>query len=212
MKYSVVLVDDHQLFREGLKLLLKRLDCVGEIREAQNGEAFIDLLNDFHPDIVFMDIEMPVMDGMEATEKALHQDPELHIVALSMYGDENYYTRMINAGARGFMLKNSGIQEVENAIKNVMSGSNYFSQEIMDRLIQGLGKGKTKKKSKDLTEREEEVLYYICKGFSNQEIADALYLSKRTVDKHRENLLSKTRSKNTAGLVMYAVKNGIVDV
>lgn len=212
MNYSVVLVDDHQLFREGLKLLLKRLDCVSEIKEAKDGASFLDLLHDFHPDIVFMDIEMPVMDGITATEKALNKNSELNIVALSMYGDENYYTRMISAGARGFMLKNSGIQEVENAIKNVMSGSNYFSQEIMNRLIQGLGKGKKKKKSKDLTEREEEVLYYICKGFSNQEIADALYLSKRTVDKHRENLLSKTRSKNTAGLVMYAVKNGIVDI
>ena len=211
-QYSVILVDDHKLFREGLKLLLENLDYIKNVDEAANGKEFLKLVEKQQPDIVFMDIEMPVMDGIAATQQVLKLHPDLNIIALSMYGDENYYTPMINAGAKGFVLKNSGIQDVEAAIHNVISGNNYFSQEILNRLINGIG-GKSKtKKSNELSEREEEVLFHICKGLSNQEIADTLYLSKRTVDKHRENLLGKTNSKNTAGLVMYAVKNGIVEV
>lgn len=211
-QYSVILVDDHKLFREGLKLLLENLTYIKKVDEAGNGKEFLKLVEKYHPDIVFMDIEMPEMDGITATQQALKLFPDLNIIALSMYGDENYYSQMINAGAKGFILKNSGIQDVEAAIQTVISGNNYFSQEILNRLINGIG-GKSKtKKSNELSEREEEVLYHICKGSSNQEIANILYLSKRTVDKHRENILSKTNAKNTAGLVMFAVKNGIVEV
>lgn len=211
-QYSIILVDDHKLFREGLKLLLENLDYIENVYEAANGEEFLKLVEKQQPDIVFMDIEMPVMDGITATRQVLKLHPGLNIIALSMYGDENYYTPMINAGAKGFILKNSGIQDVETAIHNVISGNNYFSQEILNRLLNGIRKKSKTKKSDELTEREEEVLFHICKGLSNQEIADTLYLSKRTIDKHRENLLAKTNSKNTAGLVMYAVKNGIVAI
>ena len=211
-EYSVILVDDHKLFREGLKLLLENLAYIKKVDEAGNGKEFLKLIGKFQPDIIFMDIEMPIMDGITATKQVLKLHPDLNIIALSMYGDENYYTQMINAGAKGFILKNSGIQDVEAAIQAVISGNNYFSQEILNRLIKGIG-GKSKtKKSNELSEREEEVLFHICKGLSNQEIADTLYLSKRAVDKHRENLLSKTNARNTAGLVMYAVKNGIAEV
>ena len=211
-QYSVILVDDHKLFREGLKLLLENLDYIKNVDEAGNGKEFLKLIEKKQPDIIFMDIEMPVMDGITATQQVLKLHPGLNIIALSMYGDENYYTPMINAGAKGFVLKNSGIQDVETAIQTVISGNNYFSQEILNRLINSIGKKSKTKESNELSEREEEVLFHICKGKSNQEIADTLYLSKRTVDKHRENLLSKTNVRNTAGLVMYAVKNGIAEV
>lgn len=209
---KILVVDDHQLFREGLKVLLENLSYVDSVFEASNGIGFLSLLEDFIPDIVFMDIEMPEMDGVEATRIAVEKYPSINIIALSMYGDENYYTRMINAGAKGFVLKNSGFQDVENAINNVRDGNNYISQEILNRLIRGFGSKQKANKSHELTERETEVLYHICKGLSNQEIADVLFLSKRTVDKHRENLLSKVGAKNTVGLVIYAVKNGIVEV
>ncbi|MDA3865985.1 MAG: response regulator transcription factor [Salinivirgaceae bacterium] len=211
-KLSIILVDDHQLFREGLKSLLESFDYVEHVREAPNGKEFLQMLKTTLPDVVFMDIEMPEMDGITATRKAIEAFPQLNVVALSMYGNENYYTQMINAGAKGFILKNSGIQDVENAIQNVMSGNNYFSHEIFQRLIHGLGRKQQKSSSAGLSTREEEIVFLICKGLSNQEIADKLYLSKRTVDKHRENILHKTQSKNTAGIVMYAVKNGIVEV
>jgi len=209
---SVFLVDDHQLFREGLKLLLSNISFIGEIKEASNGQEFLDALGSGIPDIVFMDIEMPVLNGIETTRAAIEQFPDIRIIALSMYGDEEYFTKMINLGVKGFILKNSGIQEVENAIINVLSNKNFVSQEIVTELVQNLTKKRRLVKSGDLTEREAEVLFYICKGYSNQEIADTLYISKRTVDKHRENLLLKTQSKNTAALVMYAIHSGIIDL
>lgn len=210
-KYTVAVVDDHKLFREGLKMILNNLAYIDQVFEASDGHKILELLHKVKPDIIFMDIEMPGKDGVSATIEALKLNPDLKIVALSMYGDENYCTQMINAGAKGFILKNSGINDVENAIKNVIAGNNYFSQEILNRLITGIQKKKSPSKSGELSDREVEVLYHICKGLSNQKIAELLYISKRTVDKHRENLLSKTKSKNTADLVMFAVKNGIVE-
>lgn len=211
-KVSVLIVDDHQMFREGLHLLLSNLPNIGDIYEAADGAEFLALLKSRHPDIIFMDIDMPKVDGISATRKALELNPKLNIVGLSMYGEEDYFTRMIDAGAKGFILKNSGIADVESAIQQVIAGNNYFSSEVITKLVKNISRKKQSKSVTALSEREEEVLYQICKGFSNQEIAEILYISKRTVDKHRENLLLKTASKNTAGLVMFAIKNSIVDI
>ena len=210
--YRIFLVDDHKLFREGLKLLLHNLDCVSEVYEAGGGIEFLESLNENIPDIVFMDIEMPEMDGIQTTEKALSLYPNLKIVALSMYGDEAYYSRMIEAGVKGFLFKDSEIQEVESAIMIVGAGKSYFSQEIMVNILQNTSKKKIVPKTFDLSDREKEVLYHICKGLSNSEIAGLLKLSKRTVDKHRENILLKTNSNNTASLVIFAIKNGIIEI
>jgi DNA-binding NarL/FixJ family response regulator len=209
---SVILVDDHQLFREGLTLLLSNYKNIGSIKEAASGEEFLDLLKEGRPDIIFMDINMPGIGGIEATSLAIQSDPDLNIIGLSMYADEEYYTKMINAGAKGFVLKNSSIQEVEAAMQHIMAGKNYFSQEILTGLVKNINRKRNHTFNDELSERELEVLYQICKGLSNQEIADTLHISKRTVDKHRENLLAKTNSKNTVGLVMYAIKNNIVEV
>lgn len=211
-KLSIFLVDDHKLFREGLGMLLKPLPFVTEIVESANGEEFLRQIEKHKPGLVFMDINMPVMNGMEATIRALEKYPDLTIVALSMFAEEEYYTSMIEAGAKGFMLKNSSIQDVEECIRNVVSGHNYFSPEILDGILKSISRRQEPVKKSELTQREEEVLYRICQGFSNQEIAAQLNLSKRTVDKHRENLLLKTGSKNTAGLVMFAIRSGIAEV
>jgi DNA-binding NarL/FixJ family response regulator len=211
-KISVFLVDDHQLFREGLKLMLNLDPQIGPIYQAANGVEFLELLLKITPDIVLMDIDMPIMDGVEATKRALFLNPGLKIIALSMYGEDEYYIKMIEAGARGFILKNSDIEVVEEAIHEVIAGQNYFSSEVMTNLVLNLNKKKSGEVKNELTERESEILYLICKGLSNQEIADTLFLSKRTVDKHRENILSKINVKNTAGLVMYAIKHGIIQV
>lgn len=166
----------------------------------------------YEPHIIFMDIELPEINGIEATRYITQKHPNTNVIALSMYCDEEYYSQMIEAGAKGFILKNSGMDDVEASIKQIMEGKNFFSQEILAVILNSINRKKQVPKSTDLSEREIEVLYQICKGFSNNEIADILNISKRTVDKHRENLLSKTNTKNTAGLVMYAIKNEIVDI
>ena len=209
---SVFLVDDHQLFREGMKLLLSNIPFIGEIREASGGNEFLDSPHAGDTDIVFMDIEMPVISGIETTRLAVERFPGIRIIVLTMYEEEEYYTKMISAGVKGFILKNSSIQEVEDAIVNVMDGKNYFSQEIVAGLVSNLTRKKKSEKQGELSEREREVLVYICKGYSNKQIADTLFLSKRTVDKHRENILLKTGTKNTAGLVMYAIQSGIIEL
>ncbi|HSG67492.1 MAG TPA: response regulator transcription factor [Bacteroidales bacterium] len=211
-KNIVIIVDDHQLFREGLHLILQNFPFISKVYEAGSGEEFLAMLRAVQPDIIFMDVNMPGMNGIEATRKALEYDPMLRIIALSMYGDEDYYTRMINAGAKGFIVKNAGISELESAIHQVSEGKNYFSQEILSGILASINRKNQPSSSGGLSERETEVLFHICKGLSNQEIANQLFISKRTVDKHRENLLQKTYSRNTADLVMYAIKNGIVEI
>lgn len=209
---KIYLVDDHSLFREGLHFLLSNSEYVSEIHEAANGKEFLTGLKTFHPDIVLMDIDMPLMNGVEATLEAIQNNADLKVIALSMYSDENFYTEMIEAGAKGFLLKNSRFNDVQTAIMEVYKGNNYFSPEILSLIIRGLNRKSIAPISKDLTKRELEVLLNICQGLSNQEIAEQLYISKRTVDKHRENILLKTQSKNTAELVVYAIKKGYFEV
>jgi len=211
-KLRIHLVDDHALFREGLKFLLSQSETICEVHESENGKQFLDSLAVEVPDVVFMDIQMPEVDGITATRIAIEHYPSLKIIALSMYADEDYYSKMIDAGARGFLLKNSQFDDVMKAVHEVYEGRNYFSPEILEGIVSNLNKGRQVKQQIDLTEREIEVLYNICKGYSNSEIADMLFISKRTVDKHRENLLLKTDAKNTAGLVVFAIKNGIFEI
>jgi DNA-binding NarL/FixJ family response regulator len=214
-KLKIYLVDDHALFREGLKFLLSGLDFIEEIYEAENGEQFISGLKKNPADIALLDIEMPLMNGIEAAKFALKLFPEMKIIALSMYSEENYYVSMIEAGASGFLLKNSNFSEVKKAISDVREGRNYFSPEIVQSIITHFSNERAlsvKSENADITNREIEILRYICMGLSNAEIAEKLSISKRTVDKHRENLLLKTQSGNTAGLVIFAVKHGYFEI
>ena len=211
-KINIFVVDDHSLFREGLKFLLSNLDFVNNVYEAESGEKFLKELESRQVDMVLLDIEMPGMNGMEAAQKALGIKPGLYIIALSMYSDENYYSSMIEVGANGFLLKNSNFSEVKKAIIDVWEGKNYFSIEILQSIVFRIQKKTTETVGDILTEREQEVLYQICIGKSNAEIAEILSISKRTVDKHRENLLQKTHSKNTANLVVFAIKEGYFEI
>jgi len=210
---KIMIVDDHSLFRNGLKLLLANAGNFTVIAEASNGKEFLEFLNRTNPDIILMDIDMPEMDGIEATTQALAINPNLKIIGLSMYGEEEYYYKMIEAGVCGFLLKNSDINEVKTAINSVYTGGKYFSQELLYNVVRNIKTSQsTQEIVENLSERETEVLKQICVGLSNQEIAVNLHISKRTVDKHRANLLDKTNSKNTAHLVMYAIKNKLIDI
>lgn len=208
----IYIVDDHSLFREGLSFLLGNSKYITEIKEAENGKIFLDNIKTFNPDVVLMDIDMPEMNGIEATKEALKLKPDLKIIALSMYSDENFYTEMIEAGAKGFLIKNSKFSDVQTAILEVFNNGNYFSPIILSSIVSSLNRKTKRPESNDLTKREIEILINICTGLSNSDIAKQLFISKRTVDKHRENILLKTQSKNTAELVVYAIKNGFFEV
>lgn len=206
----IVLVDDHALFRTGLRGLLSASGECEVVAEFSDGKDFTQAIGQLHADIVFMDISMPQMNGDEATRIALQENPELKIICLSMYGDEKYYSRMVDAGAKGFLLKDSDIDEVMLAIEEVSCGRDYFCRALMDVISQTMRHPQNSMDS--LSERETDVLIGICRGLSNQEIADNLFISKRTVDAHRANILEKTGCNNTASLVVYAIKNQLVEI
>jgi len=212
---NIAIVDDHNLFRNGLRLLLNK-SCshlIHTIYEATNGVEFLSLLEKNKIDLALMDIAMPFMNGIEATEKALIKDKNIKIIALTMYDDDDYYFRMIKAGVKGFLLKESDINEVKKAIETVIKGNSYFSVDTLCNLIKKKENVKNSENNTfDLTARELEILYFICQGLSNNEIAEKLFISKRTVDKHRSNILFKTNCKNTANLVMFAIKNDLVQI
>lgn len=211
MDCRIILVDDHSLFRDGLRGLLERCAGCRVVAQAGSGEEFLAMLPGIEADMVFMDFSMPGIDGAQATERALAERPELRIITLSMFGEESYYTRMVEAGARGFLLKDSDIGDVIEAIETVLAGGSYFSPRLLESLT---GRMRTRDDAPDeqLSAREREILVAVCRGLSNQEIADELFISKRTVDKHRANILEKTGCKNTASLVVYAIRNAIVEV
>lgn len=215
MECRIILVDDHSLFRNGLRGLLERNEGFRVVGEASSGEEFLSLLEQesFAADIVFMDFSMPGLDGAQTSERALARRPDLRIITLSMFGEESYYSRMVEAGARGFLLKDSDIGDVLEAIVAVMGGGSYFSPRLLSSLTGRMHAREHDELADDqLSSREREILVAVCRGLSNQEIADELFISKRTVDKHRANILEKTGCKNTASLVVYAIRNGIVDI
>lgn len=213
-KPDLIIVDDHLIFRQGLKLLITIEKIASVIGEASNGKEFLELLTHLKPDLVLMDIDMPHMNGMEATQKAMELIPDLKIIAVTMFSDEDYYYKMINLGVKGFILKSSGINELEKAIHVVMQGESYFSTEVLRKIISNLGRKIEHPFNKkiSLTIREREVLQQICLGFNNQQIADKLFISPMTIKSHRSNLLEKTGCKNTPALILFAIKNKMVDL
>ena len=211
---TIIIVDDHLIFRQGLKSLITIEQIATVIGEASNGIEFLELLSQHKPDLVLMDIDMPLMNGIEATCKALELMPDLKIIAFTMFGDEEYYYKMIDIGVKGFILKSSGISELEKAIHEVMLGESYFSNELLRKIISNFGrKNSTKNALKsNLTARELEVLQQICRGFNNEVIAQNLFISATTVKSHRSNLLEKTNCKNTPALILFAIKNKLIEL
>ena len=211
---TIIIVDDHLIFRQGLKSIISIENIAHVIGEASNGIEFLQLLEHMTPDLVLMDIDMPHMNGLDATEKAIEMMPSLRIIAFSMFSDEEYYYKMIDRGVKGFILKSCGINELENAIQTVMNGGNYFSNELLRKIINNYGRSTDIKPAKydKLTNRETEVLQLICEGLNTEEIATKLAISPLTIKSHKSNLLVKTICKNTPALILFAIKNKIVDV
>jgi DNA-binding NarL/FixJ family response regulator len=209
MKTKILIVEDHAIFREGLKRVIESMDGAELIGEAENGVQFIDLLKKEKPDIVLMDIKMPVMDGIEATEKALMLYPKLKIIILTMFGEEEYLYSLIHKGISGFILKTARILEIERAIQMVSEGKQYYSPEINGLLVKRL-RQITSNDIESLSARESEVLGLICKGYSTIQIADKLCASKRTIEGYKAKLLEKTGQPSTLNLVIFALRNKLV--
>ena len=215
-KYSILLVDDHKIVRNGLRMIIEGITEIESITEANNGKEAIEICRDNNFDVIFMDINMPEMNGMDAAEEILKIKSDAKIVCLSMHNEYVYISKMLSIGAYGYFLKDCEPEEFPLAIKTVANNQKYYGKGVTDILIYkqavGLNKNndKANKINSDITDREIEVIALIVEGLTNAEIANKLHLSTRTIDAHRRNILSKTNCKNTAALVKYAIENKLV--
>lgn len=211
IKYLIT--DDHKIFRQGLRLALNNYPILKFIGEAGNGLELLSLLEEQVPDVILLDLKMPQMDGMEVLKKIRVKYPDIKILILTMYDEEHFVLHLIEAGANGYLLKNAEPDEIHLAIQTVMETDYYFNDLVSSAMLRNMLQ-KTKianrvKMGVKLTDKEEEVLKLICEERTAAEIARQIFLSQRTVEGIRSLLLEKTGARNTAGLVLYAIKNGI---
>jgi DNA-binding NarL/FixJ family response regulator len=211
---KVIIADDHKIFRQGVSALISAEDDIKVIGEAGNEQDLKQLLGADLPDLILMDITFGESSGIDLTNFVTTRYAGIKILAFSMHDEKSYVLKMLEAGATGYLVKSAGKEEMTAAIRTVAKGDGYFSQEISALLLRHFSKKDTTTNSKvgeELTTREVEVLKLIADEYSNPEIAEKLFISTRTVDTHRRNLLDKLRLKNTAGLVKYAIQHDLLD-
>jgi DNA-binding NarL/FixJ family response regulator len=209
LKIKIAIIDDQDLFREGLKLILSQIDNFEVIFDTSDGFEFIDFLQNNKPDIVLMDINMPKIDGIETTKSALSIFSDLKIIALTLFSDLTHFTLMQNAGVKGFINKNIKKNDLQQAINQVYEGGYYFSSEIMKLMAL---KSNNSLITNNFTTREIDVLKLVCNGFTSHEISDKLFISIKTVEVHRTNIFAKANVKNVAELIIWAIKNNYFSV
>lgn len=212
---KVAIADDHKIFRKGVILSLRPFTNIKFVLEADNGDQLLDGIAAAEPDVVLMDLRMPGKDGIEATKALSKQHPNIHVIVLSMYEDDRFVSHMMENGASGYLLKNAEPQEIRRAIMDVHE-KGYYLNNFVNRIL--LKKSHAKQKAIPslnneitLTDRERDVLKFICMEFTAQEIAQKMDISPRTVEAIKDRLMERFGSKNTAGLVFFAVKNNLVD-
>lgn len=215
---KLAIADDQVLFLKGLRLLIRSFEDIELIIEANNGQELIDAIATNQPDVILMDLRMPVMDGLEATEKIKALYPDIKIILLTMYDEERLINHMMKAGANGYLLKNEEPNILKEAIHTVVEKEFYFNDYVSKALLRGIQKNHKEVRpwetidNLQLTKREMEVLGLICQERTSAEIADELFISIRTVENHRKSLLTKTDVRNTAGLIIYAIRNQLIDI
>lgn len=222
MELTVAIVDDHPLFRKGFKNLLESIPEINTVIEASNGVEMLEMLQSTKPDIVLTDIKMPEMDGKELTDFIKKHYPEIKVIVVSMFDDEDIIIDVVKRGANAFLSKQSTPEEVNNAIKSVLQNDYYFNEMVSAALVKGIiaqpdnndkisSKNKNKKSDAlEFTDKELKVLKLICKEYTNNEIAEALDLSPKTIEGYKSRLLEKTGAKTSVGLALFAVRNGII--
>jgi len=211
---KILIADDHGIVRTGLRLLLERVADFAVAGEAADGREAVRLARELRPDIVLMDVGMPLLNGLDATAQIVRENEQIGVIILSMYTDESYIARALDAGARGYLLKDNADEDVERAIRSVSAGRPFFSPTIAQALLEDYVRLMRERRVTDsydlLTEREREVLQLLAEGKSNKEAAAVLDLSPYTVETHRNNMMQKLGLHNTAEIVLYAVRKAII--
>ena len=212
---KVAIADDHKIFRKGVILSLRQYNNIKFVQEAENGQDLIDGLKESAPDVILMDLRMPLKDGIETTKYVAKEYPNIHILALTIYEDERFVTHLMEIGANGYLLKNADPSEIKKAIVEVAT-KGYYLNNFVNRILLKKSHARTKvvpnlNVEVTLADRERDVLKYICMEFTAQEIAQKLEVSPRTVEAIKDRLMERFGAKNTAGLVFFAVKNNLVD-
>ncbi len=213
-KLRILLADDHTVMRTGLRALLERQPNLEVVGESENGRHTVEASASLQPDVVIMDIGMPILNGIEATKQIVNQHPAIAVVILSMYSDEAYVMRALTAGARAYLLKDSAARDLITAIEAVSQGKSFFSPKVSRILAEDYIRVLKQKGAVDtydlLTSREREILQLLAEGRTNKEVSTALNISPYTVETHRGHILQKLNLHNSAELVLYAVRKGII--
>jgi DNA-binding NarL/FixJ family response regulator len=214
-KIGVLLVDDHTVVRQGLRALLQSEEDIEVIGEAENGRQAVVMARNTPPDVVVMDVAMPLLNGLEATRQILKSVPGSKVLVLTSYGDDECVQQLMQAGASGYLIKQTAANDLLKAIREVQRGNAFFSPSIAKRLRdqcrEAFTSGQPARKSGDLTSREAEVLQLIAEGFSNKQIASELGISIKTVEKHRQQVMNKLNIHDVAGLTRYAISKGMIE-
>jgi DNA-binding NarL/FixJ family response regulator len=216
MKNSIrlIIADDHEIFRDGLALMLSKQEAVTLVGQASDGHELLQLVDEKKPDMVLTDIKMPRLDGISGAKILLQRYPQLKIIALSMFEEEALIVEMLEAGAKGYLLKNADKKEILEAIMTVNEGNIFYCKHTTAHLASLIVKSKFDSRLKGhsnlFTDREKDIIRLICRQHTAQEIGDLLFLSKRTVEGYRTRILEKMDVKNTAGVVIYALKHNII--
>ena len=213
--YRIIITEDHTILRQGLRVLLSSDPDFKIVGEAEDGRESVRLAEALSPDLILMDLSMPKMTGIEAISEIKKRSTDIKIVVLTVHGGEEYVLSALEAGADGYVLKDANRDELTTAIRKVLEGKRYLSPDVSGKVIEGYLEGKTalrKKTSWDtLTPREREILKLIAEGYKNREMAEALFISPKTVQKHRANLMEKLDLHNAVALTVFAIEKGIID-
>ena len=214
-KISVLLADDHTVVRQGLRALLEAEEDMSVVGEAENGRQAVQMTKRLQPDVVVMDIAMPSLNGLEATRQVSRESPKSKVLILSSYSDDEYVQQLTDAGAAGYLVKQTAAQDLVTAIREAKKGNAFFSPAISKRLLEhyrsSISKPPGEKKGPKLTPRELEVLQLIAEGYANKQIAGELFISIKTVEKHRQQLMNKLDIHDVAGLTRYAIAKGVIE-
>ena len=212
----IIIADDHELMRKSLPILLKKQDEIEIVDDAENGKELLEKVRQHEPDVVVTDIQMPIMDGIKATKKIKEEFPNVKVLALTMFNEDHLIVDMLEAGAKGYLLKNTTQHELMEAIKAVYNGGTHFcnstSEKLKNMIVQSRFNPYKQQPKVQLTPREVEVMRLICQQMKNTDIADKMCISVRTVEGYREKIFEKTGSKTLAGITIFAIKNGYYEL